>query len=78
LVFKGPDVPKDSNSLNFSAQRASWVCKQGGRTPLKWRKPLGPLIFRRKMAVLLKNKEFCKEKRIFEEFWEKKKSFISC
>jgi len=40
------------------------VYKQGGRTPLKWRKPLGPTFFRRKMAFLLKNKEFCKEKRI--------------
>ena len=65
LVFEGPDVPKDSNSQHFSAQTASLVYKQGGRTPLKWRKPLGPAFFRRKTAVLWINKEFCKEKRIF-------------
>ena len=78
MVFKGPDVPKDSNSPNFSAQTASLVYKQGGRTPLKWRKPLGTAFLRQKNGVLLKNKEFCREKRIFEEFLEKKKAFISC
>jgi len=54
------------------------VYKQGGRTPLKWRKPLGTTFLRQKNGVLLKNKEFCREKRIFEEFLEKKKAFISC